>query len=38
MSYYWVYTQNNSKRRQRIILWMVTPLTVLFWVLPYVSI
>jgi hypothetical protein len=38
ISYYGVYTQNHSNRRQRIILWMATPLTVLFWVLPYVSI
>lgn len=37
MSYYWAYTRNRSSQRQRILLWMATPLAVLFWVLPYVS-
>jgi hypothetical protein len=36
MSYYWAYTRNRSSQRQRILLWMATPLAVLFWVLPYV--
>jgi len=35
--YYFAYWRKTGSRRQRIMLWVATPLTVLFWILPYVS-
>lgn len=35
--YYFAYWRQTGSRRQKVMLWVATPLAVLFWLLPFVS-
>lgn len=37
LGYYFAYRRKLGGRRQRVMLWLATPLTVFFWILPYLS-
>ncbi len=35
--YYFAYWRKTGGRQQKFMLWVATPLTTIFWILPYVS-
>ncbi len=37
LGYYLAYRRGLGSGRQRLVLWLATPLTLFFWILPYVT-